>query len=60
MEAKTRSMYECIFIKVQATYDSKDKIKMLAICPLAMFAQGLCCHVFKVLIGTVWKKTYHR
>jgi hypothetical protein len=23
---------------------------MLATCPLAMFAQGLCCHVFEVLI----------
>jgi hypothetical protein len=25
---------------------------MLAICPLATFAQGLCCHVFEVLTRT--------
>jgi hypothetical protein len=25
---------------------------MLATCPLTMFAQGLCCHVFEVLIRT--------
>jgi hypothetical protein len=31
---------------------------MLAICPLAMFAQELCHHVFKVLTGTFWKRAY--
>jgi hypothetical protein len=51
-------MYECISIKVQAAYDSEDKIKMLVICPLATFAQGLCCHVFKILTGTFWKRAY--
>jgi hypothetical protein len=25
---------------------------MLANCPLAMFAKGLCCHVFEVLTRT--------
>jgi hypothetical protein len=45
-------MYECISIRVYAAYDNKDKIKMLATCLLATFAQGLCCHVFEVLIRT--------
>jgi hypothetical protein len=31
---------------------------MLAICLLATFVQGFCCHVFKVLIGTFWKRAY--
>jgi hypothetical protein len=35
-----------------AAYDSKDKIKMLVACPLATFAQRLCCHVFEVLTRT--------
>jgi hypothetical protein len=29
---------------------------MLAIYPLAMFAQGLCCHVFEVLTRTFRKR----
>ena len=31
---------------------------MLAICPLATFAQRHYCHVFKVLIETFWKRAY--
>jgi hypothetical protein len=51
-------MYECIDIRVKAAYDNKDKIKMLAICPLATFAQGLCRHVFEVLIRIFLKRAY--
>ena len=45
-------MYECISIGIYSAYDNKDKMKMLATCPLTIFAQGLCCHVFEVLIRT--------
>jgi hypothetical protein len=31
---------------------------MLVICPLAMFVQGLCCHVFEVLTRTFRERTY--
>jgi hypothetical protein len=57
IEARTRSMYESISIKVSAANDSKDKINMLANCPLATFAQGLCCHVFAVLNKNIQGKS---
>ena len=42
-------MYECISFGLEAIYDSKNKIKMLATCPPSMFAQRLCCHIFEAL-----------
>jgi hypothetical protein len=30
---------------------------MLTTCLPPTFVQGLCCHIFEVLTGTVWKRT---
>jgi hypothetical protein len=38
IEAKTRSIYEVIHVRVKATDDCEDEVQILATCPLALLA----------------------